>query len=155
MVERVLFASGAHQMSRRYSGRPELCLCFLVLVSAGCSIPPRQPDPPGGGPAVVTLHEGDIAPVAGTDLTIRVERVTDLTSQGCLGGAVGCRDQVLLEVTRGARRSTLVLYVAHTQAQREQRVNQAQILGYTITLAELRGKHVTLDIRQSGEGSES
>ena len=98
----------------------------------------------------MTLQEGEVVSVAGTGLTIRVERVTDLTSQGCLGGAVGCKDQVLLEVTRGAESTTVVLYVAHTQSQREQRVNDAQALGYTIRLTDLRGKRVTLDVLRSG-----
>ncbi len=78
------------------------------------------------------------------------ESPKSLTSQGCLGGPVGCKDHALLEVTRGTERATVVLYVAHTQSQREQRVNQAHALGYTITLADLRGKRVTLDIRRPG-----
>ena len=98
----------------------------------------------------MTLHEGESAPVAGTALTIRVEQVTDFTSQGCLGGPVGCKDQVLLEVTRGTERKTIVLYRAQTQFQRQEGVNQAQVLGYTITLAELQGKAVTLTIRRPG-----
>ncbi len=125
-------------------------MCLLLLAAAGCASPPAPSPAPGAQGTGVTLQEGDVASVAGTDLTVRVGRVTDLTSQGCLGGPVGCKDHALLEVTRGTERATVVLYVAHTQSQREQRVNQAHALGYTITLADLRGKRVTLDIRRPG-----
>ena len=41
----------------------------------------------------------------------------------------------------------MLLYVGHTEFQRQQGIDQAQVLGYAITLAELRGKDVTLNIR--------
>ncbi len=123
-------------------------LALLLLVSSGCATSSTSSAIAGDGRTDVTLREGQVAPVAGTDLTIRVEQVTDLTSQGCLGGPVGCKDQVRLEISRGTERKTVVLYVAHTQLQRQEGVNQAQVLGYTITLAALRGKDVTLNIRR-------
>ena len=39
---------------------------------------------------VVTLTQGQTVDVPGTDLTIAVGQVTDFTSQGCLGGPLGC-----------------------------------------------------------------
>lgn len=47
------------------------------------------------------LKEGDIARIPGTDLTIEAKKVVGLTPEGCLGGPVGCPDQVQLTVTRG------------------------------------------------------
>jgi hypothetical protein len=123
-------------------------MAFLLLSGSRCAAAPAPSAVANDGRAQVTLHEGQSAQVAGTDLIIRVEQVRDLTSQGCLGGPVGCKDQVVLEVRRGAETQTVVLYLAHTQFQRQQGIDRAQALGCTIRLAGLREKDVTLDIRQ-------
>jgi hypothetical protein len=97
---------------------------------------------------VVTLTEGQTVDVPGTDLTIAVRRVTDFTSQGCLGGPVGCPDQVEMEVRRGEESQPIRLYVAHTEAQRTQGIQQASVFGYHIALTALHGQQVTLSIAQ-------
>jgi hypothetical protein len=95
----------------------------------------------------LNLKEGETAAVSGTDLTVDVKRVIDFTSQGCLGGPIGCPDQVQLEITRGKESKKIVLYVAHSQSQREQGINEADIFGYKILLTTLKGKQITLNIR--------
>ena len=99
--------------------------------------------------AAWNLQEGQIARVSGTDLTVKVIQVRDLTSEGCLRGPIGCPDQVHLEVTQGANSQQIVLYVAHTQFQREQGVNQANIFGYKMVLLALQGKHLALAIEKN------
>jgi len=74
--------------------------------------------------------------------------VKDFTSQGCLGGPVGCPDHVELEVMRGEESQQIRLYVAHTEAQRTQEIQQANVFGHHITLTALHGQQVTLRIEQ-------
>jgi len=96
----------------------------------------------------VTLTEEQKVDVRGTDLTIAVRRVRDFTSQGCLGGPVGCPDHVELEVMRGGESQQISLYVAHTEAQRIQGIQQASVFGYHIALTALHGRQVTLSIEK-------
>jgi hypothetical protein len=95
-----------------------------------------------------TLTEGQTVDVPGTDLTIAVRRVKDFTSQGCLGGPVGCPDHVELEVTRGGESQQICLHVAHTEAQRTQGIQQVNVFGYHIALTALHGRSVTLSIEK-------
>jgi hypothetical protein len=92
------------------------------------------------------LAEGQTVQVAGTDLTIAVASVGDFTSQGCLGGPVGCLDTVQLEVTRGNLSQHITLSAAHTEIQRDQGVNHTKVFGHEITLATLKNKQVVLNI---------
>jgi hypothetical protein len=96
----------------------------------------------------VTLTEEQKVDVRSTDLTIAVRKVNDFTSHGCLGGAVGCRDHVELDVMRGAESQLIVLYVAHTEAQRTQGIQQTSVFGYHIALTALHGRQVTLSIEK-------
>jgi hypothetical protein len=96
----------------------------------------------------VTLTEGQTVDIRGTDLTITVRRVRDFTSQGCLGGLVGCEDHVELEVMRGGKSQQISLYVAHTEAQRTQGSQQTSVFGYYIVLTALHGRQVTLSIEK-------
>jgi hypothetical protein len=96
----------------------------------------------------VTLTEEQKVDVHSTDLTIVVRRVTDFTSQGCLGGPVGCPDHVELDVMRGEESQQIVLYLAHTEAQRTQGIHQASVFGYHIALTALHGRQVTLSIEK-------
>lgn len=96
----------------------------------------------------INFKEGQRVEVAGTDLTITVNQVRDLTSQGCLGGPVACPDQAQLKVSRGQEHKDIVLSRANVQIQRERRVNQTHIFGYTITLTMLKGKNITLKINK-------
>jgi hypothetical protein len=96
----------------------------------------------------VTLTEEQTVDVPGTDLTIAVRRVRDFTSQGCLGGPVGCPDHVELEVMRGEESQPIRLYVAHTEAQRTLGIQQASVFGYHIALTALHGRQVTLSIEK-------
>jgi len=96
----------------------------------------------------VTLTEEQTVDVHGTDLTIAVRRVRDFTSQGCLGGPVGCPDHVELEVLRGGEKQQVFLHVAHTEAQRAQGIQQTSVFGYQIALTALHGRSVTLRIEK-------
>lgn len=96
----------------------------------------------------LNLKEGQISKIPGTDLTIDVRRVRDFTSEGCLGGPVGCPDQVELEVTQGKESRQFILYVAQTPFQREQGVNQTKVFGYKITLSGLHGKQIALNMER-------
>ena len=94
----------------------------------------------------LNLTEGELAHIAGTDFTIAVRTVRDFTAEGCLGGPVGCPDHVALEVTHGKASQQVILYVPHTQFQREQGVHQAHVFRYTITLTALHRQQVTLRV---------
>jgi hypothetical protein len=94
----------------------------------------------------VTLTEDQQVDVRGTDLTIAVRRVRDFTSQGCLGGPVGCPDHVALEVRRRGESQQISLYVTQTEAQRTQGLQQTSVFGYHIALTALHGRQVTLSI---------
>jgi hypothetical protein len=95
---------------------------------------------------LVSLAEGQTAQVPGTDLTITVESVTDSTSQGCLGGPIGCLDKVQLQITRGNLRQKVTLSAAHTQVQRNQDVDRTKVFDKNITLVTLKNKQVILDV---------
>lgn len=95
------------------------------------------------------LKEGQIAKISGTDLTIEVKKVTDFTSEGCLGGAVGCSDHVQLQVTLGKESREITLYFAHTGVQKEQGINRADIFGYRIVLMALKGKEAIFSIEKT------
>jgi|SRR5919108_1531352 hypothetical protein len=95
---------------------------------------------------LVLVMEGQKVQVTGTDLTITVRSVKDFTSEGCLGGPVGCRDHVQLEVTNGKVSQQVILYVAQTEIQKEQRVNRTNVSGHEITLVTLQKKQVVLNI---------
>jgi len=92
------------------------------------------------------LAEGQTVQVAGTDLTIAVGSVRDFTSQGCLGGLIGCLDTVQLEVTRGNLSQHITLSAAHTEIQRDQGVNRTKVFDHEITLVTLKNKQVVLNI---------
>jgi hypothetical protein len=92
------------------------------------------------------LAEGQTVQVAGTDLTIAVGSVRDVTSQGCLGGPIGCLDTVQLEVTSGNLSQQITLSAAHTEIQRDQGVNRTKVFDHEITLVTLKNKQVVLNI---------
>ena len=89
---------------------------------------------------------GFAAQVTGTGLTITVESVRDSTSQGCLGGPIGCPDNVQFQITRGNVRQQVTLSAAHTEVQRNQEVNRTKVFDYDITLVTLKNKQVVLDV---------
>jgi len=95
---------------------------------------------------LVSLAEGQTAQVPGTGLTITVESVRDSTSQGCLGGPIGCSDNVQLQITRGNVRQQVTLSAAHTEVQRNQEVNRTKVFDHNITLVTLKNKQITLDV---------
>jgi hypothetical protein len=95
---------------------------------------------------LISLAEAQTAQVPGTGLTITVESVRDSTSQGCLGGPIGCPDNVQLQITRGNLRQQVTLSAAHTEGQRDQGVNRTKVFGHEITLVTLQNKQVVLDV---------
>jgi hypothetical protein len=95
------------------------------------------------------LREGQTTAVPGTDLTIRVVKVTDFTSHGCEGGPRGCPDHVDLNVSRGKNQQTASLYAAHTGAQLERGANKKNVFGYDIILTVIREKTVTLIVERA------
>ena len=97
----------------------------------------------------LNLTQGELARITGTDLMIAVRTVRDFTAEGCIGGPVGCPDHVELEVTHGKASQPVTLYVAHTQFQREQGIDQAHVFGYTITLTALHRQYVTLRVERN------
>ncbi len=91
------------------------------------------------------LAEGQTAQVPGTDVTITVGLVRDSTSQGCLGGPIGCLDTVQLEIASSNLRQQITLSAAHTEIQRDQGVSQTKVFGHEITLVAVNKKQVVLD----------
>jgi hypothetical protein len=106
----------------------------IILVSAilaqGCSAV--------GFPIEFTLSQGQSTEIPGIDLKVEAIQVRDLTSQGCMGGPIGCPDSVELNVARATQSEQVALQVAHTEAQKAQRINQANAFGYRITLKDLQ-----------------
>src|SRR3989338_379473 len=92
----------------------------------------------------LSLRERQITQAFGTDLNIELQKAKDFTSQGCLGGAVGCPDHVQLRVTSGKESKEITLYFAHTGIQKEQGINRADIFGFRIVLVALKGKEALL-----------
>lgn len=101
---------------------------------------------------LVLLAEGQTVQVAGTDLTIAVGSVGDFTSQGCLGGPIGCLDTVQLEVTRGNLSQHITLSAAHTEIQRDQGVNRTKVFDHEITLVTVKNKQVVLNMTTKSMG---
>ncbi len=95
---------------------------------------------------LMLLAEGQTVPVAGTDLTITVGSVRDLTSRGCLGGPIGCADTVQLEISRGNQSQQITLSAAHTETQREQGINRTAVFGHEVNLVAVKNNQVVLDI---------
>jgi hypothetical protein len=95
---------------------------------------------------MMLLAEGQTVQVPGTDLTISATSVRDLTSQGCLGGPIGCLDTAQLKITRDNLSQQITLSVAQTETQRSQGTNRTKVFDYEITLISLKNKQVVLDI---------
>ena len=97
------------------------------------------------GKTVVQLKEGESAFVPGTEIKIVVKSVIDLTSSGCTGGSIGCRDQVTIEI-QSSKDNTLVvvLETAKTVDQKKRKIDQTSIHGKTIRLIRLNKKEVEL-----------
>ncbi len=95
---------------------------------------------------LVLLTEGQITGIKGTDLTIIVRSAKDFTSEGCLGGPVGCEDYVELEVVHRRERQQIILYRAQTEFQKQQGVDRTNLFDYDITLIALERKQVVLRI---------
>jgi hypothetical protein len=92
------------------------------------------------------LTEGEVTKIAGTDLTIAVKAVKDFSSEGCLGGPVGCKNYVELEVAHRKERQQIILYAAQTEFQKQQGVNRTNLFGYEIGLIALQKKQVVLNV---------
>jgi hypothetical protein len=95
---------------------------------------------------MMLLAEGQTVQVPGTDLTISATSVRDFTSQGCLGGPIGCLDTAQLKITRDNLSQQITLSVAQTETQRSQGINRTTVFDYEITLINLKNKQVVLDI---------
>ncbi len=97
------------------------------------------------GKTVVQLKEGESAFVPGTEIKIVVKSVIDLTSSGCMGGPIGCRDQVTIEIQSSKdNRLEVVLETAKTVDQKKRKIDQTSIHGKTIRLIRLNKKEVEL-----------
>ena len=77
--------------------------------------------------------------VAG-ELNARFQQISirDFTSQGCLGGPIGCLDTVQLEITRGNLSQQITLSAARTEIQRDQGVNRTKVFDHEITSVTLK-----------------
>jgi hypothetical protein len=95
---------------------------------------------------LVLLAEGQTVQVTGTDLTITARSAGDFTSEGCLGGPIGCPDNVQLEITRSNLSRQIILSAAHTKIQRDQGVNRTKVFGHEITLISLKNKQIILNV---------
>jgi len=95
---------------------------------------------------LVLLTEGQVTGIKGTDLTIIVRPAKDFTSEGCLGGPVGCEDYVELEVVHRRERQQIILHRAQTEFQKQHGVDRTNLFDYDITLIALERKQVVLRI---------
>jgi hypothetical protein len=95
---------------------------------------------------LVLLAEGQTVQVPGTDLTITATSVRDFTSEGCLGGPIGCLDTVQLKIIRDNLDQQITLSPLTTQVQRSRDTNRTKVFDHEITLVHLKNKQVVLDI---------
>jgi hypothetical protein len=84
--------------------------------------------------AVLTLTQGASRPLRDANVTVTLLEVQDFTSAGCLGGARGCPDYARINVSTPDSTQEFQLYLAHTQDQRSQGIDQAIVFGYRFTL---------------------
>lgn len=120
---------------------------LMAGLIAGCMVPPTVAvsgagEPPE--PVTLTLKQGATATLKDANIAMTVTEVKDLTSAGCLGGFQGCPDRVRILVSSPESKQEVQLYVAHTEAQRRQGVNQATVFGYRITLLSVKQDEATL-----------
>jgi hypothetical protein len=94
------------------------------------------------GQRVLRLNEGENGFVSGSEIKIFVKSVIDRTSSGCMGGPIGCRDQVTIEIQSGENTSVVVLEPAKTPDQKARKIDQTSIHGRTIRLIRLSKKEV-------------
>ena len=83
---------------------------------------------------LVLLAEGQTVQVPGTDLTITATSVRDFTSEGCLGGPIGCLDTVQLKITRDNLDQRITLSPVKTEIQRSRETNRSKVFDHEITL---------------------
>jgi hypothetical protein len=98
---------------------------------------------------IMRLKEGESAFVPGTQTKIVIQSVIDSTSSGCLGGPIGCRDRVTIEIHSGNKSEEVVLQLAKTDAQKERKIDQTSKHGKTIHLAKVNKKEVELVFEES------
>jgi len=102
-----------------------------------------------GQGTALDLEEGRRAVVSGTDLTIEVAAVRNLTAQGCLGGPTGCPDSVEIVVARGQESQRVVLHLPRTSGGIAQGVNRVRLFGYTITLVGIEASRARFMLQAS------
>ena len=101
---------------------------------------------------VLLLKEGESAFVPGTEIKIHVKSVIGLTSSGCMGGPVGCRDRVTIEIQSSKdNKVEAILESAKTVDQKKRKIDQTSIHGKTIRLIRLNNKEVELVVEDSSK----
>ncbi len=135
---------------------PTALVFFAALIVPGRPAPAEANTAGGTGKAgqvvELKLKEGQIFRLPDTEVVIQVKQVRDFTSNGCLGGPVGCPDQTRLKITCAKVAQEFVLYVAHTLAQQGRGINRTNFFGYEFRLTALKLRQITLAVRKT-EGS--
>jgi hypothetical protein len=95
-------------------------------------------------PMVLTLRQGTSRLLGDANLTVTLLEVQDFTSAGCLGGARGCPDYARINISTADSTQEFQLYLAHTQDQHNQKIDQAFVFGYRFTLYSLERNQATV-----------
>jgi hypothetical protein len=100
----------------------------------------------------IHLKENETSILPGTNITIAVKSVIDLTSKGCLGGPIGCRDRVIIEIIDGTKSRNLTLEIAKTPEQKKQKIDQIIINDKILRLTGINKKEADFVVEESLQG---
>jgi len=120
---------------------------LALATSLGCGHGPLSDAGTGLGlPIEFNLSEGQSIGFSQLGLRVEATKVSDFTSEGCLGGPIGCPDSIQLSITRDAQSAgqQVTLQVAHTGDQDARGINQADAFEYRITLMGMQNAVATL-----------
>jgi hypothetical protein len=100
----------------------------------------------------IHLKETETSILPGTNITIAVKSVIDLTSKGCLGGPIGCRDRVIIEIIDGTKSQNVTLEIPKTPEQKKQKIDQTIINDKILRLTGINKKEADFVVEESLQG---
>jgi hypothetical protein len=97
-------------------------------------------------PEVVEIKLGQVISIDGGGIQLKVLRVSDPVSRGCLGGPRGCQNSAQIELRRGKERKAVILRVPRTVATARSGIDTVRAFGYRLTLSGVTRDQITLAV---------
>jgi hypothetical protein len=94
----------------------------------------------------LNMVEKQSVQLAGTNITLTIEFVQDMTSAGCVGSPSSCVDKVDISMKKDFDYEVGTLYSPATIGVVAQNKNQATLFGYKVTLLSMKQKSVILRV---------